>query len=156
MYRRSIDAFESKFKFEFRNLHFAILLGALLFALSSSVHAQKPKNVPRIGYLSVLSPSSDATRNEAFRQGLRELGYVDGHNIYIEPRYAEGELARLPDLAGELVRLKVDIVVAGGSTAIRAIKNATSSIPIVMAHGSDLLNLDTWRAWQDLAAISLA
>lgn len=72
---------------------------------------------------------------------MRELGHVDGQNMTIEPRYAEGNLARLPDLAGELVRLKVDVIVAGGSTAIRAIKNATNTIPIVMAHGSDPVEL---------------
>lgn len=99
--------------------------------------AQQPKKVPVIGYLSVLSPSSDSARIEAFRQGLRELGYVEGQSIIIEPRYAEGKLNRLPDLAGELVRLKVDVIVAGGSTAIQAVKNATKLIPIVMAHGSD-------------------
>jgi putative ABC transport system substrate-binding protein len=74
---------------------------------------------------------------EAFRQGLRELGYVDGQSMTIEARYAEGKLNRLPELARELVGLKVDVIVAGGSTAIRATKNATKLIPIVMAHGSD-------------------
>jgi putative ABC transport system substrate-binding protein len=118
-----------------------LALCAMLFALCSSVEAQEAKKIPRIGYLSVLSPSSDSTRSEAFRQGLRELGYVDGQNIVIEFSYAEGKLARLPGLAGELVRLKVDVVVAGGSTAIRAIKNATTAIPIVMAHGSDPVEL---------------
>ena len=103
----------------------------------SLVEAQQPKSVHRIGYLSVLSPSSDSTRIEAFRQGLRELGYVEGQNIAIESRYAEGKLDRLPDLAGELVCLKVDVIVVGGSTATRAAKNVTKLIPIVMAHGSD-------------------
>src|SRR5512141_2630559 len=88
-----------------------VALAAMLIALCSPAEAQQPKKIMRIGYLSVLSPSSDATRNDAFRQGLRELGYVDGQNIAIESRYAEGKLARLPDLAGELVRLKVDVVV---------------------------------------------
>ena len=106
-------------------------------ALSFPAHAQQPKKIARIGYLSVLSSASDAARLEAFRQGLRELGYVEGQNLAIEPRYAEGKLDRLPDLVGELVRLNVDVIVAGGSTAIRAAKNATKLIPIVMAHGSD-------------------
>ena len=76
--------------------------------------------MPRVGYLSVLSPASDRTRSEAFREGLRELGYVDGQNIGIEARYAEGDLKRLPRLASELVSLKPDVIVAGGSTAIGA------------------------------------
>jgi putative ABC transport system substrate-binding protein len=112
-------------------------LTAMLLALRLSAEAQQPKKVPRVGYLSVLSPSSDAARLEAFRQGLGELGYVEGQSLTIEARYADGKLNRLPDLAGELVRLKVDVIVAGGSTAIRATKNATKLIPIVMAHGSD-------------------
>jgi len=115
---------------------------ALTFAMCGAVaQAQQAKKVPRIGYLSVLSPSSDSTRIEAFRQGLRELAYVEGQSISIESRYAEGKLNRLPDLAEELVRLKVDIIVVGGSTATGAAKNVTKLIPIVMAHGSDPVEL---------------
>jgi putative ABC transport system substrate-binding protein len=114
-----------------------LALCALLFALCVSAEAQQPKSPPRIGYLSVLSPSSDAARFDAFLRGLRALGYIDGQNMIIESRYAEGKLARLPDLAGELARAKVDVIVAGGSTAIGAMKKATKVIPIVMAHGSD-------------------
>jgi putative ABC transport system substrate-binding protein len=110
---------------------------SLLFAPCFLANAQQPKKVARIGYLSVLSPSSDSTRIEAFRRGLRELGYAEGQNLAIEPRYAEGKLDRLPDLATELVRSNVDVIVVGGSTATRAAKNATKLIPIVMAHGSD-------------------
>jgi putative ABC transport system substrate-binding protein len=106
-----------------------------------SAEAQQSKKVPRIGYLSVLSPSSDSDRIEAFRQGLRDLGYVEGTSVRIEFRYVDGKLDRLAYLAGELVRLNVDVIVAGGSTAIRATKNATKSIPIVMAHGSDPVEL---------------
>ncbi len=124
------------------SLVFSLVICAMLLGLCPSAEAQQAKKVgARIGYLSVLSPSSDFGRIEAFRQGMRELGHVDGQNMTIEPRYAEGNLARLPDLAGELVRLKVDVIVAGGSTAIRAIKNATNTIPIVMAHGSDPVEL---------------
>src|SRR5919109_952168 len=137
MDRCLIDSFESKFKSAFRNLKFAIPVGALLFAFCQPVEAQQPKKVPRIGYLSVLSPSSDSARIEAFRQGLHELGYVEGQNMSIETRYAQGKLDQLPDLAGELVRSNVDVIVVGGSTATRAAKNATNVIPIVMAHGSD-------------------
>jgi putative ABC transport system substrate-binding protein len=111
----------------------------LLFALGSLCEAQQP--TARIGYLSVLSPSSDKTRSDAFRRGLRELGYIEGQNINIESRYAEGDLKRLPSLAKELASLKLDVIVAGGSTAIGAIKKATRTIPIVMAHGSDPVEL---------------
>ena len=82
-------------------------------------------------------PSAIAARIEAFRQGLRELGYVEGKNIVIEWRFAEGKLDRLPALAAELVRLKVDVIVTGGSTATRAAKEATITIPIVMTQDND-------------------
>jgi putative tryptophan/tyrosine transport system substrate-binding protein len=118
-----------------------LTLCAMLYALCTIAEAQQPKKIPQIGYLSVLSPSSDSTRIEAFRQGLRQAGYTDGKNIAIESRYAEGNLSRLPDLAAELVRLKVDVIVVGGSTATRAAKNITKEIPIVMAHGSDPVEL---------------
>jgi putative tryptophan/tyrosine transport system substrate-binding protein len=95
--------------------------------------AQQPTKVPRIGYLAVSSAAAHAPRTEGFRQGLRELGYIEGKNIVIEQRYAEGNLDRLPELAAELVRLKVDIIVAaGGINVIPAAKNATKTIPIVM------------------------
>jgi putative ABC transport system substrate-binding protein len=104
----------------------------MLLALPFPARAQQPKKVPRIGFLSGGSPSSDAPFTEAFRQGLRKLGYVEGQNIFIEYRYSEGKADRFPELAAELVGLKVDvIVVTGGGTAIAA-KNATKTIPIVM------------------------
>jgi len=118
-----------------------ILVVVAVLAVGVIAEAQQPKRLARIGYLSVLSPTSDSARLEAFRQGLRELGYVDGQSITIESQYAEGKLDRLPDLAGELVRLKVDVMVVGGSTATRAAKNVTKLIPIVMAHGSDPVEL---------------
>jgi putative tryptophan/tyrosine transport system substrate-binding protein len=121
-----------------------MIVFALSIAILAFIHlanAQQPKKVPRIGYLSVLSSSSDSARIEAFRQGLRELGYVEGQSISIETRYAEGKLDRLPDLARELVGLKADVIVVGGSTATRATKNVTKLIPIVMAHGSDPVEL---------------
>ena len=118
---------------------FAIVVA--LMVCGERAQAQQPKSLPRIGYLSVLSPSSDSARFEAFVQGLRALGYVDGQSIIIEARYAEGKLARLPELAGELARSKADVIVVGGSTAIRAMKNATKVIPIIMAHGSDPVEL---------------
>jgi len=95
--------------------------------------AQQPKKVPRIGYLSQLDPDTESTRSEAIRLALRELGYIEGQNIAIEHRYAEGKRDRYPELAAELVRLKVDIiVVTGADTVIQAAKNATKTIPIVM------------------------
>ena len=94
--------------------------------------AQQPTQIPRIGYL-----SGGGTRIDAFRQGLRELGYVEGKNIIIEWRSAEGKLDHLPALAAELVRLKVDVIVTGGGRATRTAKEATNTIPIVMAQVPD-------------------
>jgi ABC-type uncharacterized transport system substrate-binding protein len=114
-----------------------LTLCALLFALGSSAEAQQMKKLPRIGFLSALSPSSVPARTEAFRQGLRDLGYVEGKNILIEYRYAEGKEDRLAELAAELVRLKVDVIVTGGGNATGAVKRATSTIPIVIAQSAD-------------------
>ena len=98
--------------------------------------AQQPKKVPRIGYLSSSDPATESARAEAIRLALRELGYIEGQNIAIEYRYAEGKRDRYPELAAELVRLKVDIiVVTGGTPAVRAAMNATKTIPIVMVGG---------------------
>jgi len=116
---------------------FCFVLCAMLFALSLPAQAQQPGKIPRIGYLEAVSPSNSAVRSEAFRQGLRELGYVEGKNIVTEYRYAEGKRDRLPALAAELVRLKVDVIVTAGASATRAAKKATSTIPIVMAQDSD-------------------
>ena len=111
----------------------SILFVVVLLAVAVIATAQQPKKVPRIGYLSGSARSVVSDRTEAIRQSLRELGYVEGKNIVIEQRYAEGNLDRLPELAAELVRLKVDIIVArGGINVIRAAKNATKTIPIVM------------------------
>ena len=101
--------------------------------------AQQPMKIPRIGYLSSFHPATESTRSEAIRLALRELRYIERQNITIEYRYAEGKLDRFSELAAELVRLKVDIiVVAGGGRMVRAAKNATKTIPIVMTgFGSD-------------------
>jgi putative ABC transport system substrate-binding protein len=99
--------------------------------------AQQPTKAPRIGFLSASSLSANAARIEAFRQGLRELGYVEGKNVVIDWRSAEGKAARLPALAAELVRLKVDIIVSASPTATRFANEATVTIPIVMAFDSD-------------------
>ena len=112
---------------------------AFVFVVAgAAAQAQQPTKVPRIGFLSAPSPSTIAARIEAFRLGLRELGYTEGQNIVIEYRYAEGKFDRLPDLAAELVRLKVEVIVAaGGPQAIRAAKNATNTTPIVMTGAGD-------------------
>jgi ABC-type uncharacterized transport system substrate-binding protein len=106
---------------------------AMLFALCSSAHAQQPTKVHRMGYLSSFDPAIESTGVEAIRLALGELGYIEGQNIVIEYRYAEGKQDRWPALAAELVRLKVDIiVVTGGTGQTRAAKNATKTIPIIM------------------------
>ena len=114
-----------------------VTLCAVLFALCYSAWAQQPKKIPRIGFLGASSPSAISARLEAFRQGLRELGYVEGKNIVIEYRYAEGKLDRLSALAVELVRLGVDVIVLAGPASIRPAKEATSTITIVMANDAD-------------------
>jgi ABC-type uncharacterized transport system substrate-binding protein len=115
---------------------FRFALGAMLLAFSFVADAQQPAKVPRIGFLTG-SPSVFPGRIEAFRQGLRELGYVEGKNIVIEWRYTGGKLDRYPALAAELVRLKVDIIVSAGPTATGFLKEATTTIPIVMGFDTD-------------------
>jgi putative ABC transport system substrate-binding protein len=112
------------------------LLVTILLLSASGAGAQREKNFPRIGYLSALSRSSEATRSETIRRALRDLGYIDGQNIALEYRYSDGRPDRANSLATELVALKVDlIIVAGGDQWIRATRNATATIPIVMAGG---------------------
>ena len=117
----------------------SILVVVVLVAVGVTAEAQQPKKVPRIGYLSSYDPARESARVEAIRLALRERGYIEGQNIAIEYRYTEGKPDRVPELAAELVRLKVDIiVVTGGTPMIRAAKNATKTIPIVMmGTGSD-------------------
>jgi putative ABC transport system substrate-binding protein len=111
----------------------SILVAVLLLAVAVTADAQQPTKISRIGYLSARDSASESARAEAIRLALRELGYIEGQNIATEYRYAKGNLDRLPALAAELVRLKVDIiVVTGGDPDIRAAKNATKTIPIVM------------------------
>jgi putative tryptophan/tyrosine transport system substrate-binding protein len=124
-------------EFSIQNLKFTFMLGVLLLALSLPARAQQPAKLPRIGYLDAASISSEAARNRAFRQGLGELGYAEGKNIIIEWRSAEEKPDRLPALAAELVRLKVDVIVTSGSSVTRAAKAATHTIPIVMAQDND-------------------
>jgi putative ABC transport system substrate-binding protein len=115
----------------------SILLVAVPLALAVIAEAQQAKKMPRIGFLIGTSPSAVSDRTEAFRQGLRELGYVEGKNIVIEWRHAEAKLDRLPVLAAELVRLKVDAIVTAGPPGTRAAKEATVTIPIIMGFDND-------------------
>ena len=114
-----------------------ILNATLVLVVGVAAEAQQATKIPRTAYLSASPLSTNPERIEAFRQGVRELGYVEGKNIVIEWRSAEGKLGRLPALTAELMRLKVDIIVTSGPTATRAAKEATSTIPIVMAQDND-------------------
>src|SRR5262249_47154548 len=114
-----------------------ILIAVVLLVLGVTAEAQQPTKIPRIGYLSGGFPSSAAPGTEAFRQGLRELGYVEGKNIVVEYRYAEGKADGGRELAAELARLKVDVIVTTGPTVTRAVKEATVTIPIVMTSDND-------------------
>jgi putative tryptophan/tyrosine transport system substrate-binding protein len=108
------------------------------FAMWTVAQAQQPKKVPRIGYVSGSGDANNPGSNvEAFRQGLRDLGYVEGKNILVEYRYAEGKLDRAPDLVAELVQLKVDVLVSAFLTATLAAKQKTKTIPIVMVSNED-------------------
>ena len=113
-------------------------LGALLFALCTSVEAQQAtKKIPRVGFLSLNTAFVQKDRVEAFREALRKLGYVEGQNIIIDYRFADGKSERLPGLVAELVALKVDVMVTAGNSATAPAKDATKTIPIVMMNDSD-------------------
>jgi putative tryptophan/tyrosine transport system substrate-binding protein len=114
----------------------SILIAVILFAVAVVAKAQQPKKVPRVGYLAAVSASADAPRLEAFRQGLRDLGYVEGQNIVLDFRHTD-KFERLPDLAAELVRLKIDVLVAVTTNAALAAKNTTTTIPIVFMGVTD-------------------
>jgi putative ABC transport system substrate-binding protein len=114
---------------------FAIVVA--LAVCGARAHAQQPAKIPRIGLLNTNVSEAFTARTEGFRQGLRELGYIEGKNILIEYRYADGKADRLPGLVAELVRLKVDIIVTAVSSATRAAKDATRTIPIIMAQDND-------------------
>jgi putative tryptophan/tyrosine transport system substrate-binding protein len=115
----------------------AVALSVMLLALSYSASAQQSTKIPRIGFVSNTSPSAVAPRLDAFRQGLRELGYLEGKNIVIEYRHSEGKSDRLAGLVAELVRLKIDVIVTSGPSVTRAAKKTTSAIPIVFAQEGD-------------------
>ena len=114
-----------------------VVLVVTFVTFGAVAQAQQPTKIPRIGFLAGVALPALSSRTEAFRQGLRELGYVEGKNIIIEWRSAEGKTDQLPALAAELVRLNVDVIVTAGSTPTGPAKEATSTIPIVMAQDSD-------------------
>jgi putative tryptophan/tyrosine transport system substrate-binding protein len=122
---------------EMRKKTFDCLLPIFLLLTVTIVEAQQPKKIPRIVYLSASSGSANAARYEAFRQGLSELGYVEGKNIVVEWRHSDGKPDRFPGLAAELVRLNVDVIVSSGSITTRPAKEATNTIPIVMTQDPD-------------------
>lgn len=141
MERIWIDSFDVHLKFALRNFKSAILLGTMIFALCFPVEAQQLKKIPLIGILDSGTRSASSGRIEEFREGLRQLGYVEGQNIAIDYRYADGKNDRLPELAVELARVKVDVfVAAGGNSTTRALQQATKTIPIVMTGGSDAVD----------------
>jgi len=115
----------------------AILMVVLFMGFVQFAKAQEPKKIPKIGYLSGGSASAAAPRVNAFRQGLRQLGYTEGQNVEVEFRYADGNLDRMPDLAAELVRLKVDVIVSGTEQGTRAAQQAIKSTPIVLTASGD-------------------
>ena len=120
--------------------HVVVRVLAIFVTLATGgvvAEAQQPTKVFRIGFLNAGSPATSPAREAAFRQGLRELGYVEGKSIVIDHRYAEGKFDRLPTLAAELVRLKVDVIVTGGGISTRSAKDATVTIPIVMTQDID-------------------
>ncbi|MGE5306112.1 MAG: ABC transporter substrate-binding protein, partial [Alphaproteobacteria bacterium] len=116
-----------------------LALCAVLVALRFTAKAQEPPKIWKIGVLVSTSPSSNRARDEALRQGLRDLGYVEGQNIVMEYKYAEGKIDRLPQLARELIQQKPDVIVVGGTSVAVAAKNATRTIPIVVAGAGDLV-----------------
>ena len=115
----------------------SILFVVVLLAVAVIAQAQQPTKISRIGRLAIASQSAESARIEAFRKGMRDLGYVEGKNIVVEWRFADGKLDRLPAQAAELVRLKLEIIVSSGSTPTRAARAATSTIPIVMCNDND-------------------
>jgi putative ABC transport system substrate-binding protein len=136
----SVQAFELGFWLKkAKKVGIVCIAPVLLLAFSSRAGAQQQKNVWRVGYISSSDRARDVTRSAEIRHALRELGYREDQNISFEYRYADGKMARIPELASDLVRLKVDLIIAaGGDGVIRPIKNTTKTIPIVMAgQGSD-------------------
>jgi putative ABC transport system substrate-binding protein len=120
-----------------KKVFICLALNAMLLALGLPAQAQQPKKIARIGYLTGSTPAAFAQNIEAFRQGLRELGHVEGKTVVLEIRYGEGRAERVPELARELVGLKVDVIVAASDVTIAAAKRETRTIPIVMINSND-------------------
>ena len=137
--QRILNSYSDNRKSKIENRKLVGIIGlALTFVFGGVVaQAQQPKKAHRIGYLAAASASANPARIEAFKQGLRELGYMEGKNIVIDWRYAGGKLDRLSELAAELVRLKVEVIVSAGPAVTRSVKEATTTIPIVMAFDND-------------------
>ena len=121
----------------FRTSIVYLILGMLLLVLGVPAEAQQTKTIPRIGYLTSTSRATALPMMTAFRDGLRQMGYIEGKSIIIEWRYADGQDTRLAELAAELVKLNVDVIVTASTPTIRIVKQATNSIPIVMANVGD-------------------
>jgi len=119
------------------NKKFFWLFTLFVLGIGSFAEAQQPKKIPVIGHLASSTASFMLPRLNAFKAGLYDLGYVEGKSISVEYRYGEGKLDRLPDLAAELIRLKVDLIIAIGDPAVQAVKQATKTIPIVFVAASD-------------------
>src|SRR5215467_2440982 len=130
-------SFDRRERTQMKKQLLALSFGAMLFTLCAPVEAEQTGKVFRIGFLDPSTVASMAAQLEAFRQELRKLGWIEGKNISIEYRYAEGKLDRYPELAADLVRLKVDLIVASGGATPLAAKRATSTIPIVMTSTGD-------------------
>ena len=130
-----------------------LTLGFLARPLAAEAQAAK---APRLGFLGISPAAASATRIEGLRQGLRELGYIEGQNIAIEWRYADSQADRLPGLAAELVRLNVDVIVAAGVEPTRAAKQATTTIPIVMGKVAIPLGSGSSPVWRDQGGTSPA
>jgi putative tryptophan/tyrosine transport system substrate-binding protein len=122
-----------------RRREFIILLGGAVAAWPNAVHGQQRKKIPRVGFLGLTSPAGHARLLEAFRRGLRDLGYIDGESIWVEYRWAEGQYDRLPQLATDLIREKVDLVVTYGSEGALAAKRSITTVPVVAVSVGDFV-----------------
>src|ERR671914_845245 len=131
---RALSVVRSRF---YDRLALRLALVFLSLALCCPAEAQQVKKVPRIGFLAITSPKDMSLRMAAFRHGLRELGYIEGKTIVVDDRYAEGKLDRLRSMAAELVQLKTDVIVTSGPIGTRTAKEATATLPIVMAWDND-------------------
>lgn len=131
-----------------------VIACATLFALCFPANAQQAARIPRIGFLSAASASAIAARLDAFRQGLTEIGYIEGNNIVVEYRYADGKAERLPELAAEFVAAKLDLIVAATTPGVLAVKKASATVPIVFVDISDPVVMGSSPASHDRVGIS--